>query len=420
MDLSFPHGRAVNTNISKDSYLGTDFILTLPSIDHITNKIKQLGKGSLIYKVDISRAFRHIKIDPRDYFLLGLKHKNYYLDTCLPFGYRNGSRIFQRLSNAICFIMSTMGYDAINYIDDIIGLGTISTAEPSYHTLVQLLKKLGLDISVKKLIQPCTKATCLGVEVDTKNFTVAVPQDKLTNIYTMCTQWIGRQKCSKRDLQSLLGSLLYISKCVHRSCFFLNRMLDTLRSHFDKDDILLDLNFHRDLNWFLKFLPHFNGVAFFNHVPIKKVIELNACLQGLGAVYQNQVYSIQIPKNFENYTIVHLEMLNILVALRVWSHQWAASKILLKCDNQAVVSVLNLGRTQDLTLGAMARNISMLLAIHDIELQVIHILGSDNKIADLLSRWFITENPADKLQPFLKAPCWLNVNHDFLKVDWSI
>ena len=149
MDLSFPHGRAVNTNISKDSYLGSDFILTLPPTDHITNKIKQLGKGSLIYKVDISRAFRHIKIDPRDYFLLGLKHKNYYLGTCLPFGYRNGSGIFQRLSDAIRFIMSTMGYDVINYIDDIIGFGTISTAEPSYHTLLQLLEKLGLDISVK-------------------------------------------------------------------------------------------------------------------------------------------------------------------------------------------------------------------------------------------------------------------------------
>ena len=87
-------------------------------------------------------------------------------------------------------------------------------------------------------------------------------------------------------------------------------------------------------------MPHFNGIAFLNHVPIKKVIELDACLEGLGAIYQNQVYSIRIPKNFENYTIVHLEMLNILVALRV---------------------------------GAMARNISMLLAIRNIELQVIHI-----------------------------------------------
>ena len=139
-------------------------------------------------------------------------------------------------------------------------------------------------------------------------------------------------------------------------------------------------------------MHHFNGVAFFNRVPIRQVIKLDACLEGLGAICQNQVYSIKIPPKFDNYSIVHLEMLNILVALRVWSHQWAASKILLKYDNQAVLSVLNSGRIQDSTFGAMARNISMLLAIHDIELQVIHILGSDNKVADLLSRWYITEN----------------------------
>ena len=101
----------------------------------------------------------------------------------------------------------------------------------------------------------------------------------------------------------------------------------------------------------------------------------------------------------------------------MWSHQWAASKIFLKCDNQAVVSVLNSGKTQDMTLGFMARNISMLLAIHDIELQVIHILGADNKIADILPRWFIIKNPADKLQQFVKNPLWLNVNHEFLKID---
>ena len=113
-------------------------------------------------------------------------------------------------------------------------------------------------------------------------------------------------------------------------------------------------------------------------------------------------------------------MLNILVALRVWCNQWKTNKILLKCNNQAVVSVLNSGKTQDLTLGAMARNISMLLAIYDIELQVIHILGADNKVADLLSRWFITENPDKKLYQFIKNPLWLSVNHEFLKVDWSI
>ena len=152
MDLSFPHGLAVNSKI-KDSYLGTNFILTLPSIDHITSKVKKLGKGSLLYKIDISRAFRHVKIDPRDYFFLGLKISSLIR---LPFGYRHGSGIFTRLSDAVRFMMKNKRHDVINYIDDVIGFGTVSTAIPSYNALFQLLQELGFQISMKKLVQPCT------------------------------------------------------------------------------------------------------------------------------------------------------------------------------------------------------------------------------------------------------------------------
>ena len=105
IDLSYPIGASVNTWVDKDTYLGTDFILTLPSIDHITNHISKLGKGSKIFKIDISRAFRHVKIDPADYHLLGLRLENYFIDTCLPMGFRHGSAIFQRLGDAIRFIM---------------------------------------------------------------------------------------------------------------------------------------------------------------------------------------------------------------------------------------------------------------------------------------------------------------------------
>ena len=251
IDLSFPQGEAVNSNISKESYLGTDFILTLPSIDTITNKVRKFGKGSLLYKIDISRAFRHVKIDPRDYFLLGLRHQDYYLDTCLPFGFRHGSGIFQRLSDAIRFIMKSQGYDVINYID-VIGFGTISTAKPSFEALKSLLQKLGLDISIKKLVSPTTKVTCLGVDVDTVDFTVSIPDQKFTEIIQICNSWTKKPQCTKKELQSLLGALMYVSKCVKSARFFLNRMLDTLRNHFSKEKIILDINFYRDLNWFKK------------------------------------------------------------------------------------------------------------------------------------------------------------------------
>ena len=263
IDLSFPAGHSVNTGVDSDSYLGSKFMLTLPTIDTITNKLAKLGKGALIYKIDISRAFRHVKMDPADYKYLGLHFKNYFIDSCLPFGFRHGSAIFQRLSDAIRFIMVNQGHHVTNYIDDIIGYATKSKVQTSFNTLYALLEELGFTISKAKLVEPTTKATCLGVELNTETFTVAVPHKKLVQIKSTCTQWLTKKSCQKRDLQSLLGKLLYITKCVRASRPFLNRMLDTLRMAHKHDTVYLDTDFKRDLNWFIKFLPSFNGVAFF-------------------------------------------------------------------------------------------------------------------------------------------------------------
>ena len=196
-------------------------------------------------------------------------------------------------------------------------------------------------------------------------------------------------------------------------------MLDLLRSHFGKEQIQLDVNFHRDLNWFQKFLPQFNGKAFFVHRPVQATIELDACLQGLGAVYANQVYAVPIPEYCVQFSIVHLEMLNILVAIRVWCQYWANKRIIIKCDNQAVVSVLNSGKTQDMTLAAIARNVKMEAAKHDIDLQVIHISGVDNN-ADALSRWQITKEPEKILRKFLPNPVWIQPSYMIANIDWSI
>ena len=72
MDLSFTQGQSVNAGIPKYQYLGTPFILKLHTVDVITDQIKALGRGCKLYKVDISQAFRHDKLDPKEYDLLGL------------------------------------------------------------------------------------------------------------------------------------------------------------------------------------------------------------------------------------------------------------------------------------------------------------------------------------------------------------
>ena len=47
VDLSFPPDHSINAGITPDTYLGTPFLLALPTIDDITKKIIKLGRGSL-------------------------------------------------------------------------------------------------------------------------------------------------------------------------------------------------------------------------------------------------------------------------------------------------------------------------------------------------------------------------------------
>ena len=99
--------------------------------------------------------------------------------------------------------MTFRGHKITNYIYDLIGHGVKSQIHDCFNTLLALLHDLGFQISDKKLIAPTTRATCLGVEVDTVNFTLAVAKDKLAQISSTCDLWANKNTCSKRDLQSL-------------------------------------------------------------------------------------------------------------------------------------------------------------------------------------------------------------------------
>ena len=107
IDLSWPLGESVNAGVPADRYLGTKFVLTYPSIDNITQEVMRLGKGCQIFKVDISRAFRHVPIDPGDLDLLGLHWEDYFIDCSVHLWIQR--RIFHLSENFRC---STLHYEA--------------------------------------------------------------------------------------------------------------------------------------------------------------------------------------------------------------------------------------------------------------------------------------------------------------------
>ena len=210
--------------------------------------MKKAGRGCHVFKVDVSRAFRHVKVDPGDLDLLGLEWRGAsYLDMCVPFGMRHGTQIFQRVSDAVRYMMRHRGHTVLNYVDDFLGVGASGVAHRSFDALQELMPQLGLDKSVKKLTPPSTVAVCLGIEINTVEATVSIPVEKLQKIVHMVADWKTRHFCSKRQLQTLLGNLLYVSKCVKTSRVFLNRMLELLRANYDKNSITLTPDFFAGL-----------------------------------------------------------------------------------------------------------------------------------------------------------------------------
>ena len=180
-------------------------------------------------KIDISRVFLyHIKIDPLDNHLLGLHWDAVYVDTCLLFGSRQGSQVLPCISDAIHFALRQQGYACVNYIDDFISFGIPDVAEKSFQALYALLQCLGLTICDSKLVKPSTRAVCLGIQLDSFQGTMAIPEDMSRQISNMVADWAGRKCCTKKQLQSLLGQLLYVHKCVNPARAFLNRMLEVV------------------------------------------------------------------------------------------------------------------------------------------------------------------------------------------------
>ena len=122
----------------------------------------------------------------------------------------------------IKYIMAFLGFKRLYpYIDDLIYVSLPSEIHQAYLVLLDLLAKLGLEISTQKLVQPTTSAVCLGIQVDTIAKTISIPSEKLSEIKNLCQAFVSKKTCTNRQLQSLLGSLLLLLNAFALTVIFL-------------------------------------------------------------------------------------------------------------------------------------------------------------------------------------------------------
>ena len=423
VDLSWPHGASVNSAIPDDTFDGRECKLKYPTLDTIVEAISKIGKNALIYKVDLKRAYRNLRSDPRDFSVLGLNWQGKcYVDVSVPFGLKTGASACQMVTDSITHLMNNSGYWTCAYLDDIVGVSPPSNASSAFLSLNNLITSLGLPINDDKVSEPVHNLTCLGINIDVKTGTLTIPADKIEGVRRLCDNWATRKYATRNSLQKLVGHLIYINKCVRPARLFVNRILQALRSTPNKGKIPLGEDFHKDISWFREFMVTFNGTTKIHDRSTEPIhVYVDACLTGIGGYTNTHVYFQTIPQCYRMaLSIVHFEMMNVMVAFRLWAQAWTNSRVEVHCDNAAVVSVLNSGSSRDPFLAACARTLWLLKAKFNILVTVSHIRGKDNVYADILSRWPNMKYNGSPVVHYLKSCTWHTVDDHDLQPDFSI
>ena len=264
LDLSSPTGHSVNDGTPKEPYS-----LHYASVDDAIRILLRLGPGALMAKFDVKSAYRNSAIHPEDRYLLGMRWRNhYYVDLTLPFGLRSAPYIFNCIASAVEWMLHN-NYDVrfiLHYLDDFLTMAPAGSPE-CYTNVAQaraLFVRLGLPLHQDKCIGPTTCLTFLGIELDTITQTARLPHDKLDATLTMLQRWESKKTCSRRELESLVGSLQHACQVVQPGRTFLLRMIN-LPCGVRRPDhpIRLNLEFQRDLAWWLEFFRNWNGRSFF-------------------------------------------------------------------------------------------------------------------------------------------------------------
>lgn len=397
MDLSFPSSTSVNDGIPKDQFLGEPFKLTYPTIRSLIDIIQEHGPGCLLYKLDLRRAYRQLPVDPHDYHLLGFWWREaYFIDTRLPFGLRSAPQACQRVTNAITYMHAQNGYSAVNYLDDFGGVSSPDQADTAFTSLQQLLTDLGLQEATEKTVAPTTNMTFIGLQLDTITMTVSVPHDKINDIQAALNEWQHRRRATKRQLQSLIGTLAFVAACIPPGRIFMSRLLQPLRSvRKQHHHVNINAGFRQDLKWWETFLNVYNGISLIleRSTPVAdETLATDACLTGCGALcgteYFHRIFPQHVISNAD-MRIHHLELLTVVICCKTWGPRWRRKRILIHCDNDASVHIINGTRSKDALLSAYARELWFLSSMYDFHLQATHIPGRDNRLPDLLSRWHL-------------------------------
>ena len=98
-------------------------------------------------------------------------------------------------------------------------------------------KRIGVSLAEEKTGGPTPVLVFLGLEIDTQEMVIRIPQDKLNSTRVKLKNIFNKEKVTLNELQSLVGLLNFCAKAIPSVRVFNRRFCDAMcgikkKSHF--------------------------------------------------------------------------------------------------------------------------------------------------------------------------------------------
>ena len=369
-------------------------------MDNLQTALNIMRPGMYMGTLDIVDSYFAIPI--RDSYKKYLKFIT--LGQCfqfevMPQGFRDSAFIFTKLLKVpLAYLRQEFGFLSVAYVDDIILFGYDSQeCLQNLKVTSDLLQKLGYGLNVpKSLIDPATERAFVGFVLNSIEMSVSLTLDRTQKIMKSLRAIRQKSIVKIRIFASMVGQLVATFPAVRYGPLHSKKLeisktiaLNRSRKNYEAKMTISEQD-HAEIDWWIATIP--GTKVFLIPRKIQYTFYTDASSTGgwgFHLVEQNLTVGQQWSPQEKTLHINVLETKSILFSILSCLKKVHHSAIMVYSDNTTAVQGLkSQGTTKSFACNKIMRKILRFCEEHDIHLNIAHVAGKNNQIADTASRKF--------------------------------
>jgi len=191
-----------------------------------------------------------------------------------------------------------------------------------------------------------------------------LPSDKIQKISNLLFTFKQKRSVTLRELQSLVGLLIFACTIIIPGRAFLRRLIDLTIGHSSPQyRINLNAESRADLRAWHEFIENFNCKlcflfdAWISSDTLRLYSDAAGVHGGYAAVFGSNWFTGEWPPAMQPFHLTIKEFFPIVLAVEIWGNVLTNHKILFFTDNAAVVDIINNTTSKDKVIMKLVRRL---------------------------------------------------------------